>query len=78
MLLATARFSTSWETAGMASARFFQFKWKAKCRRREPVHRRLLTGESVQGCLFRGHREDTGSGIADWVLAASHAAWLGL
>ena len=30
------------------------------------------------GMSFRGHREDTGSGIADWVLAASHAAWLGL
>ena len=53
MFSATARFSTSWETAGMASARFFQLKWKAKCRRREPVYRRLLTGESVQGCLFR-------------------------
>lgn len=30
------------------------------------------------GMSFLGHREDTGSGIADWVLAASHAAWLGL
>lgn len=76
---ATARFSTSWETAGMASARFFQFKWKAKCRRREPVHGRLLTGESVQGCLFRATgRTQAVESLTGFFLAASHAAWLGL
>ena len=63
----------------LASARFFQFKWKAKCRRREPVHGRLLTGESVQGCLFRATgRTQAVESLTGFFLAASHAAWLGL
>ena len=61
------------------SARFFQFKWKAKCRRREPVHGRLLTGESVQGCLFMATgRTQAVESLTGFFLAASHAAWLGL